>query len=143
MTDQHASHHADRLAEDPAGHVAAYIATFAGGSGELLDMHYEPGAVLVPRPGSPMTGAAARISAHNHLLGFGLPMRARNRRVYVADDIALLLVDWSIAGTSRQGYSIDLSGTATDVARRGPDGRWRYVIDNPFGVVEPEPPAVS
>ncbi|MFD8545165.1 YybH family protein [Streptomyces sp. NPDC059649] len=24
-------------------------------------------------------------------------------------------------------------GTATDVARRGPDGHWRYLIDSPFG----------
>jgi hypothetical protein len=28
----------------------------------------------------------------------------------------------------------DLPGTAADVARRGPDGVWRYVIDNPAGV---------
>src|SRR5918997_1342436 len=132
MTDQHASHRAAPLAKDPAEHVAAYITTFASGSGELLDMHYEPGAVLVPRPGHPVTGTAARITAHNHLLGFGLPMRARTRRVYVADNIALLLVDWSIAGTSRQGYPIDLNGTATDVIRRDSDGQWRYVIDNPF-----------
>jgi ketosteroid isomerase-like protein len=68
-------------------------------------------------------------------------MRARIRRVYVAGDVALLLVDWSITGTSRQGYPIDLRGTATDVASRGPDGHWRYVIDNPFGIAEPEPPA--
>lgn len=141
MTDQHATHRAVRLAEDPTEHVAAYIATFADGSGELLDRHYEPEAVLVPRPGNPMTNAAARIAAHNHLLGFGLPMRAHTRRVYIADDLALLLVDWSITGTSRQGYPIDLRGTATDVARRGPDGHWRYVIDNPFGVAEPGPPA--
>ena len=141
MTDQHASHHAVRLAEDPAEHVAAYVATFAGGSGELLDRHYEPQAVLLPRPGQPITGAAARIAAHDHLLGFGLPMRAHTRRVYVAGDLALLLVHWSIAGTSRQGYPIDLRGTATDVVRRGPDGRWRYVIDNPFGIAEPEGPA--
>ncbi len=27
-----------------------------------------------------------------------------------------------------------VEGTATDVARGGLDGVWRYVIDNPFGV---------
>ena len=122
-----------RLAEAPTDHVAAYCATFAGGSGELLDHHYEAGAVLVPRPGQPLTGAPHRIDAHQHLLSFGLPIEAQTRHVYVADDIALLVVDWSIQGMSRQGHPVDLRGAAADVARRGADGRWRYVIDNPFG----------
>jgi ketosteroid isomerase-like protein len=134
MTDAHNLRSRVRLAEDPTDHVAAYCATFATGSGERLDHHYEPGAVLVPRPGHPLTDAQQRISAHNHLLGFGVPINARARRIYVADDIALLIVDWSINGTSRHGHPVDLSGTATDVARRGADGRWRYLIDNPFGI---------
>jgi len=133
MTDHRDSHASVRLAEEPTDQVAAYCATFAKGSGELLDRHYEAGAVLVPRPGQPLTGAQQRIVAHDHLLGFGLPIEARARHVYVADDIALLIVDWSIQGTSRQGHPVDLRGTAADVARRGTDGRWRYVIDNPFG----------
>ncbi|GAB3144667.1 hypothetical protein GCM10027290_23430 [Micromonospora sonneratiae] len=29
-----------------------------------------------------------------------------------------------------------MSRPATDVGRRGTDGRWRYVIDNPFGVAQ-------
>jgi ketosteroid isomerase-like protein len=62
-----------------------------------------------------------------------LPIEATTRHAYVSGDIALLVVDWSIAGTSRQGYPLDLRGTATDVVRRGADGRWRYVVDNPFG----------
>ncbi len=123
-----------RLADDPTDHVPAYCATFASGSGDLLDLHYEPDAVLVPRPGHPLASAQERIAAHDHLLGLGVPLAARARRIYVADDIALLVVDWSMQGMSRHGYPVDLRGTATDVARRGADGRWRYVIDNPFGV---------
>jgi len=121
-----------RLATEAADHVPAYCRTFARGSGELLDRHYEPGAVLVPRPGYPMNDPAQRISAHNYLLGHGVPIDARTRRVYLAGDIALLIVDWSMRGTAR-GQVVDLHGVATDVARRGDDGLWRYVIDNPFG----------
>ncbi|HEY3034649.1 MAG TPA: DUF4440 domain-containing protein [Streptosporangiaceae bacterium] len=121
-----------RLAQNADDHVPAYLETFALGSGALLDHHYEADAVLVPRPGHPVTGAP-RIAAHTHLLGFGLPMNAQARRIYVAGDIALLIVDWSIQGTSQQGHQVDLRGSAADVARRGADGRWRYVIDNPFG----------
>jgi len=114
--------------------VLAYRTTFASGSGTLLDELYEAPAILVPRPGHPLRGPAARIAAHDHLLGFGLPIEAHPRHVYVAGDTALLIVDWGITGTARGGHPIDLRGTATDVARRGPDGRWRYLIDNPFGI---------
>jgi ketosteroid isomerase-like protein len=137
MTDSHAP----QLPTEPGDQVAAYLATFAAGvtddspsgSADLLDRHYEPGAILVPKPGEPLTGPAQRIAAHAQLLGFGVPMRATTRHVYVAGDIALLVVDWSIRGTARQGFPLDLSGTAADVVRRDADGHWRYVIDNPFG----------
>jgi ketosteroid isomerase-like protein len=121
-----------RLAVDPTDHVPAYCATFARGSGALLDQHYEPDAVIVPSPGQPVTGTQ-RIATHDYLLGLGVPIRAEARRVYVAGDVALLIVDWSIRGVARDGHPVDLHGTATDVARRAPDGHWRYVIDNPFG----------
>jgi ketosteroid isomerase-like protein len=122
-----------RLAEDPTNHVAAYCETFARRSGELLDRHYEADANHVPPPRHPLREASQRIDAHNYLLGHGLPIEAQPRHIYVADDVALLIVDWSIRGTAR-GQAIDLHGVATDVARRGSDGRWRYVIDNPFGI---------
>jgi hypothetical protein len=51
-------------------------------------------------------------AANQHLLTLGLPIDARPRHVYVAENIALLIVDWSIQGTT-------------------PDGT--NVIDNPFG----------
>ena|SRR2546421_1145130 len=132
MDSNHDSRSSVRLAQHPTEQVAAYCATFATGSGELLDHHYEADALLVPRPGHPVTGTD-RIAAHRHLLGLGLPIEAHARRVYVAGDIALLVVDWSIRGASAQAGPVDLRGTAADVARRGTDGLWRYVIDNPFG----------
>lgn len=67
------------------------------------------------------------------MLALGVPIEVEPRHVYVADDIALLIVDWKISGTAPDGAQVDISGTATDVARRGADGIWRYLIDNPFG----------
>ncbi len=122
---------------DPADtvdeHATSYRAAFATGSSAVVDRFYEPGAVLVPQPGTALTGPAERRAAFGHLLGFGVPMVARTRRLYVADDIALSIVDWSMRGTARQGYPLDLSGVSADVLRRGADGRWRHLIDNPFG----------
>ncbi len=120
------------LADEPGYHVAAYIAAFNTGSVEALDKVYEEHGAVVPRPGHPATGADRR-AVNRHLLSFGLPIEARTRHVYVVDDLALLIVDWSIRGTGPDGREVNLEGTASDVARRGADGKWRYVIDNPFG----------
>ncbi|MDR6318293.1 YybH family protein [Actinoplanes couchii] len=118
---------------DAAEHVAAYGAAFATGASELVDRFYEPGAILVPQPGAALSGVDARRSAYDHLLGFGVPMVASTRHLYVAGDVALSIVDWSMRGTARQGFPLDMTGTAADVLRRGTDGRWRYLINNPFG----------
>jgi ketosteroid isomerase-like protein len=88
-----------------------------------LDRVYEPAGVLVLSPGNPITGEARR-QANAELQALGSPITVRPRHVYVCGDIALLIVDWTIEG-------VGVTGTATDVARRGADGCWRYVIDNP------------
>ncbi|MFI6738397.1 YybH family protein [Nonomuraea sp. NPDC050451] len=120
------------LAGAPDGPAARFVAAMNAGDPQAIDHVYEDDAVLVPVPGHPVTGPA-RLAANQHLQSFGLPIEARPRHAYVAGDIALLIVDWSMRGTARDGTEIDMSGTATDVVRRGPDGRWRYVIDNPHG----------
>ncbi|WP_346655825.1 DUF4440 domain-containing protein [Streptomyces sp. RFCAC02] len=88
--------------------------------------------MFAPSPGRAVTGGELD-RANREMLGLGLPITVRPRHTYVAGDIALLIVDWSIAGRDRAGNAVRVEGTATDVARRGPDGLWRYVIDNPFG----------
>ncbi len=119
--------------DDPAQHAAAFVNAFNSGDSTAVEQLYEDLGVLVPSPGHPVTGPE-RAAANEHLLGLGLPIHATPRHVYVADDIALLIVDWSIRGTGPDGTDIHIEGTATDVARRGRDGLWRYIIDNPFGV---------
>jgi ketosteroid isomerase-like protein len=118
--------------DDPTHPSAAFLAAFNAGDADALEGNYEPDSVLIPRPGFPVTGHG-RTAANAYLLGLGLPMQAQPRNVYVVNDIALLIVDWSVRGTGPDGAEVDLEGTATDVARRGTDGVWRYVIDNPFG----------
>jgi ketosteroid isomerase-like protein len=117
----------------PADLVTAFIAAFNSGSADAVDTLYEDSAVVIPAPGQPLSGPA-RLAANRHLISFGLPIAVDIRQVYEADDIALLLVDWSIDGTTAQSVEVHLKATATDVARRGADGTWRYVIDNPFGI---------
>lgn len=77
--------------------------------------------------------------ANGRLQKLGVPVSVCPRHVYRSGELALLIIDWVIDGTDREGRAVHVEGTATDVARRGPDGRWRYVIDNPFGTRSQQP----
>nr|WP_223267951.1 DUF4440 domain-containing protein [Streptosporangium nondiastaticum] len=94
---------------------------------------YERGATFVPEPGSPVTTAEGIAAANARFLGLGLPITVRPRHVYAAGDLALLVVDREIDGTGPGGRPLRIEAAATDVTRRGADGRRRYVVDNPFG----------
>ncbi|MFC7549167.1 YybH family protein [Plantactinospora sp. GCM10030261] len=120
------------LTDDPAQHPFVFARAFNTGDARLVDRVYEPAGVFVAEPGRPVADAAARMAANQQFLDQGMPIEVRPRHVYVAGDIALLIVDYTI-GPDPTGGRTPITGTATDVTRRGPDGRWRYVIDNPFG----------
>ncbi|MFH8370832.1 YybH family protein [Streptomyces sp. NPDC018031] len=118
---------------------AEFAARFNTGDARAVQELYEPGAVFVPPAGEPARTPAAIGRANAAFLGLGLPISVRPRDVHVTDDgLALLVVDWEIEGTGPDGEPVRVAATATDVARRGPDGRWRYVIDHPFGGVPAE-----
>jgi ketosteroid isomerase-like protein len=120
------------LADRPEEVPAVFAERFNSGDATALAQVYEDGAVLVPQPGTPVTGPDLH-AANGRLQKLGVPISVRPRHVYRNGDLALLIVDWAIDGTDRDGRAVHVEGTATDVARRGSDGRWRYVIDNPFG----------
>ncbi|MER5998672.1 DUF4440 domain-containing protein [Nonomuraea angiospora] len=122
-----------QLAERPEDVPAVFADRFNTGDPAAVAEVYESGAVFVPEPGSPLTGPQAQ-AANARFMALGLPIMVRPRHVYTAGDTALLIVDWAIDGVDRDGQQVHIEGTATDVARRGRDGRWRYAIDNPFGV---------
>ncbi|MFC7981505.1 YybH family protein [Streptomyces sp. NPDC057336] len=129
------------LADRPEEVPAVFAERFNSGDALALAEVYEDAAVLVPQPGTPATGADLR-TANGRLQELGVPISVRPRHVYRSGDVALLIVDWVIDGVGREGQAVRVEGTATDIARRGPDGRWRYVIDNPFGTrAQPGSPA--
>lgn len=115
--------------------LARWLELFNAGDLAALDDLYEPDSIVVPVPGYPVTGPD-RTAALRHLRDLGVPMTAQLRHRYASGDIALLLVDWRLAGTAPDGRRIDMGGTATDIVRRGADGQWRYVVDNPSGTAE-------
>ncbi|MFF3437060.1 YybH family protein [Streptosporangium sp. NPDC002721] len=121
---------------DPYQHTENFRRAFNSGEAAAVEAGLEDGAVFVRGPGDPVTGGEAS-KAIADFLALGLPMDIRDRHVYVADDIALIIADWVVEGTGPGGDHMRMEGTSTDVIRRGADGLWRSVIDNPHGTTRP------
>ncbi|WP_424214636.1 YybH family protein [Streptomyces sp. BI20] len=118
---------------DPRQLPPVFAAAFNSGDPAAVAACYAPGAVFVPAPGAPAVTGSALAAANAEFMGVGLPIAISVRHCHRAGDLALLIADWSIEGAGPDGSPLRIGGTATDVARRGPDGLWRYAIDNPFG----------
>lgn len=122
-----------RLTTSAAEHPYVFARAFNTFDPRLLEQVYEEGAGFVPTPGTLVTGSE-RVRANSDFQLLRVPIRVTPRHSYVVGELALLIVDFVIDGVAAHGDRVHIEGTATDVARRGPDGCWRYVVDNPFGV---------
>lgn len=126
------------LPSDPAELPAIFARAFNAGDLAAVDLLFEPDAVRVLTPGIVVTGDGRR-GATSGFFELGIPMVLTLRHAYVCGDLALLIGDYLIDGVKADGEHVHFDGTATDVARRGADGYWRYVIDNPPGT-DRDPP---
>jgi ketosteroid isomerase-like protein len=104
----------------------------AGDIDQLIRNYYAPGAVLAGAPGQPAAGERLRgeLSRYFELRG---KMTATTRHVLASGDTALLVIDWEIDARDPSGNAVKIPGTSTDVVRKGADGNWRCIIDNPHG----------
>ena len=127
------------LPTEPEGVVASLVERFNSGNVSAMMIGYEPGAVFIARDGRTITDHAEIAAELERDLKFGLPLKAKARHVFVAGDIAQIVLDWSIDGTGPDGKHVHVEGSASDVVHRGADGRWRYVIDNALGTAVRQP----
>ena len=100
----------------------------------LLEL-YEPGAVLIPGPGAePVSGLDAIEASLRWLAGTGGKLSYQPRYWLRNGDLAMGRIDFRLSGSAVPDASpIDLRGGTAEVARRQPDGTWKYVFDHPFG----------
>src|SRR5215471_14353803 len=126
------------LPTEPEGVVPSLIERFNSGKFSAMETLYE-GAVVIADDGRTVTDHAEIAKELERDLSLGLPLEAKARHVFVNGDIAQIVVDWSIDGTGPNGKHVHVEGTASDVARRGADGRWRYLIDNRLGTAVRQP----
>lgn len=118
----------------PESAVREFFKTFNQGNIESILAFYEPKAAFVPQPGQVVEGTAALRAAINGFLYMKPTLTMGKYQAIVAGDIALSFVAWTLKGTGPDGKPVQMEGTGTDVLRRQADGRWLFLIDNPWGV---------
>jgi ketosteroid isomerase-like protein len=127
------------LPTEPEGIVASLVERFNSGKASAMLGLYEPDAVFIANDGRTITDHKEIAVRLERDLRLRLPLKAKARHVFVADNIAQIVLDWSIEGTGPDGEHVQLGGSASDVVRRGADGFWRYVIDNNQGTAVRRP----
>ena len=113
--------------------LASVVDGINAGNLDALMALYEPHAAFAAQPGSLATGLSgvrASLAAFTAMNG---TLDLQVTRVLQLDDLALVVGEWSFAGTGPDGEPVTLTGRNADVLRRQPDGSWRFVIDNPWG----------
>jgi uncharacterized protein (TIGR02246 family) len=92
---------------------------------------YEPSAVLVPEPGSEVSGHQDIRGALQGLLAMRPELEVVTVEVHRAGDVALITNEWKLKGTGPDGAAVAQSGRSSVVLRQQPDASWRLLIDRP------------
>lgn len=91
---------------------------------------YEPDASFV-NAGEIVTGLAGIRAIMETFAAVKPKFDIRPKPTVQSGDIALTGNNWSLTGTDVSGNAMEMSGSSFEVVRRGADGNWRFVIDNP------------
>jgi uncharacterized protein (TIGR02246 family) len=100
---------------------------FNAGDDQALVALYEEDAAMATPNGDFVRGRAAIREQWSGFIALGGTIRMVTRHAVVVDDTALLSNDWHFVGAG-----MELSSRTSEVARRQPDGTWKYVIDHPY-----------
>jgi uncharacterized protein (TIGR02246 family) len=102
---------------------------------EALLALYEPDAALAAQPGQVVTGTQSIRGALQALMAMKPTLTMLEAKTVVqTHEIALTSARWHLAGARPDGTPMAMNGQSAEVARRQPDGTWRFVIDSPWGL---------
>jgi uncharacterized protein (TIGR02246 family) len=117
----------------PADVIDAVAAGLGAGDIERVISLYEPDATFAPQPGQSIHGREAIREALAAFAALKPQMTGEIEKVLVAGDTALVRNRWALRGRRPDGTAVEMGGTSADVLRRGEDGHWRILIDDPWG----------
>ena len=113
--------------------VLSMTAAFNNGDMSGILSACEPEAVVVGKPGQPLTGAAALRAMFAEFIALKPSFMYSGHEVVTAGDLALHISPWRMTGVAPDGTPIEQRGLSVAVLRRQTDGRWLMVIDQPYG----------
>lgn len=94
---------------------------------------FEPGASFVMRPGVVVSGTAGIRQALEGFMALKPTLTIEAQQVVQAGDVAQYCARWCINGSDLTGTIVQLGGRSSSILRRQPDGRWLFLVDNPWG----------
>lgn len=115
-----------------------FMQAFNSGDLEQLLELYEPDAIILPQPGQLAEGTDQVREALRGFMALNGPIDLHPIDILQTGDLALIVSHWTLDGTGPDGNPISVASNTMEVVRRGDDGSWRYVIDNPWGAPPPE-----
>ncbi len=93
---------------------------------------YEPEAVLVSGDET-VRGAAAIREAYRSVFAARPSIALQTLEVFRVGDLAMLRGKWTLHEAGADGSPVRREGRNMETARLQPDGRWLFVIDDPYG----------
>lgn len=100
----------------------------------LVALYADDGCIVQP-DGTAAVGPDAVRAVWEEFVSMGGKIAMTTRFAITAGDTALLSNAWQFTAPG-----MEFGAVSAEVAVRGPDGGWRYLIDNPFGGGEVMPP---
>ncbi len=116
-------------ATEPGHVIEQFTRYFNSGDIEGLASLYEDGAAFIPEPGTVVSDTAGLRSALQGFLDTKGTITIVSTSAVVKGDLALTHSHWRLDVPGGE----PMEHTSAEVARRQPDGTWKYALDNPYG----------
>ncbi len=94
---------------------------------------FEPGASFVMKSGVVVSGTAGIRQALEGFMALKPTLTIEAEQLVQAGDVAQYCARWSIKGVGPTGTAVQLGGRSSSILRRQSDGRWSFLVDNPWG----------
>jgi uncharacterized protein (TIGR02246 family) len=120
---------------NPANVYGALLKAFNAGDIDATLACYDPQACFVMKSGRVARGLVELREMYRATFSYKPDLEVNVRRIISAgDDLIFVVVDWKSKTVSSSGEAKVWAGTGTDILKRQPDGTWRLVLDNPYGI---------
>lgn len=94
---------------------------------------FEPNASFVVKPGVVVSGAAGIRQALEGFMALKPSLTIEAQQIIQAGDVAQFCAKWSLKGMDPTGTTVQLGGRSSSILRQQHDGKWLFLLDNPWG----------